>query len=173
MSGRRLSIALVALAIGSGALRPALAAEPAISESKQKAIVELLDAMQYRSTIQKIVPNMVEAIGQQIPADSDITRAQIKKVLQEEMSAAFVKREGDFTSLQVNSLNRNFNEMEIVELTQFYRSPLGSKMIGYMQGAMGADALEGAKLGQQAATEAMPRVIERLRAAGLLTKKDL
>lgn len=173
MSGRRLRIALVALAIGSGALRPALAAEAAIPESKQQAIVALLDAMQYSKTITKIIPSMVEAIGRQMPASSDANRAQITQILKEELGTAMQKREGDFTSLQVNSLNRNFGEAEIVALTDFYRSPLGAKMIGYMQGAMSADALEGAKLGQQAAEEAMPRIIERLRAAGLLSTQGL
>lgn len=93
--------------------------------------------------------------------------------MKEEFGAAFKKREGDFTGLQVNSFNRNFSEAEIIALTEFYRTPLGAKMIGYMQGAMGADALEGAKLGQEAAREAMPRVLERLRAAGLLNQQGL
>ncbi|WP_425459711.1 DUF2059 domain-containing protein [Hankyongella ginsenosidimutans] len=51
-------------------------------------------------------------------------------------------------------------------MTEFYRTPLGAKMIGYMQGAMGADALEGAKLGQEAARghAARPRAAARSRA---------
>lgn len=173
MSMRRLRIALVALAIGSGAMHPACAAEVAIPQSKQKAIIELLEAMQYSKTIAKIVPSMVEAIGKQIPAPPGADKAQIAQIMKEEFGAAFKKREGDFTGLQINSFNRNFSEAEIIALTEFYRTPLGAKMIGYMQGAMGADALEGAKLGQEAAREAMPRVLERMRAAGLLNQQGL
>lgn len=173
MSMRRLRIALVALAIGSGAMHQACAAEVAIPESKQKAIIELLEAMQYSTTIAKIVPSMVEAIGAQMPASSDVNKAKIARILKEELGSAMQKREGDFTGLQVNSLNRNFSEAEIVALTEFYRTPLGAKMIGYMQGAMGADALEGAKIGQEAATEAMPRILERMRAEGLLNPQGL
>ena len=140
----------------AAASAPAAAPAPVTPEART-AIKELLDAMNmrenltknYQGMLQTIAPQMAQAVGRQIDANTALTPEQKSKVL-ENMKVPFdgamkevqgiitsPKLVDDTMAKMVPIYAKYFTTPEIKQLTVFYKSPVGAKSLTTMPQAIG------------------------------------
>jgi uncharacterized protein len=129
-------------------LYPLTAAEPSVS-SHQQAAVELMEVMHVDRTVQNGLDIMIKAQLQanpQLAPYEDLLRGFLSKYL------AWEVLRQDYAQLYVDA----YTEPELKELTAFYRSAIGQKVIVSLPEIM----RKGAALGQSKVTDHLDELKE-------------
>ena len=158
----RLILGLVCLFATPAVAQPAAATPTRQALAEELAITsgagDLMDTMLV-GTIDTLMPVMLR--GNEARAD------EVRVILREEFAKSFAKRRGDMIAIGRDGWSNNFTEAELRDLIAFYRSGTGRKLVG-MQSAMAKTAMAaGQEVGRAAAVEALPRIIDRMKAARL------
>ena len=101
---------------------PAVVAD---ENSYRKAAEELFDGLQYNKSLEAMIDSCVELAVKQSPEYAQ-HRAALRRAYAKVYDLKEVRRE------VVSLVMKEFTEKELRELTDFYRTPLGKKMIAKM-----------------------------------------
>jgi uncharacterized protein len=111
------------------------------------------------SVLDTVIPQMVHLVKQQFPSLTDDQLNMMSSMLLEEMKNRLPKMVIAYARIYAN----HFTLDELKAIEQFYETPAGQKMIA--EGP--AITKEAFPLGREAAAEALPKVIEKMRAQGV------
>jgi len=166
------------LLIGLLIVLPALGQEDAESQpdlgvEKKAAIREMLEVSQARQIADQVFEvfrnQLVPAIQRENPGE----RERIREIVREEIGATMDELLPDLMAVTATVWAKHFTTEEIRGLTDFYRTPLGQKLIEkqpiVMQEAMQASFQISQDMGQQV----MQRVRKRLQAENLKVPETL
>jgi len=132
--------------------------KPAVSPQKAAAIRQLLEASGGAAVGMQVMDMLLESFKQTFPG----VPADFWTEFRAEVRAE------DLVELIVPIYDRHLTESEIRELTAFYESPIGKKLV-QVQPLIAKESMEAGQAWGQALGEA---VAKRLRAKGYLTRSD-
>lgn len=154
-----LSLLLVQSAIAQPAPRPS---------AKQIALaLEIMDATNAKANMTRmeglLTPPILDMIRKANPDVNPGTFAAFQVALHEEFQADM----GVLLKAIAGVYAKHFSEAELQGVLDFYRTPLGSKMLKEMPSVMQESVILGEAWGRQAGLQAAQRAIARLKGKGL------
>jgi uncharacterized protein len=127
---------------------------------------ELVTTMRMTDQLKSLVPMLVENMKTVVlagrPADFAADFEAIKPVLIE----TFVRRSDEMTDVLATVYSKNFTGQELRDMTAFYRTPTGQKLLQLMPTVAQESMQAGQIFGHHIAAEIKERVIEELRKRG-------
>ena len=144
-------------------------APPPIAQTPQHLALadDLVEAAQVRRTQMAAIPQVVDLVMPMMMRGNEAHADQVRTILTEELNRAFLTKSAVLVKISRDAFARNFTDAELSDLAVFYRSPTGKRFVELQPVVMGESMRAGADIGRQAAQEALPFVIERLRKANL------
>jgi uncharacterized protein len=115
------------------------------------------------SVLDTVIPQMVHLVKQQFPSLTDDQLNMMSSMLLEEMKNRLPKMVIAYARIYAN----HFTLDELKAIEQFYETPAGQKMIAEGPAITKEAFPLGVALGREAAAEALPKVIEKMRAQGV------
>jgi hypothetical protein len=132
------------------ALADALVAEARVSEQQMKA-----------------VPQIVEMIMPIMAKGNESRAGELQTILRDEFVRIFTDKRKDMERVARDAYARNLNDQELRDVTAFYRTPTGKRLIDVQPTITSESMRDGGDIGRSAMAEAMPFIIERMRKANL------
>ncbi|MYM85121.1 DUF2059 domain-containing protein [Duganella sp. FT50W] len=163
----------------------ALSAAPAFAQQQQQAdpaasaaAKELFDSMNYRSVLQGMMQQMSQGMAASMRAGAEASINNNPKFSADDKQKALAKMEAelpkavsamqsvlsdptivdDILNQTVPIYARNFSADELRQITAFYRTPVGAKMLTKMPQLMG----EGMQVGQQIVARRVGPMMQKL-----------
>ncbi len=127
--------------------------------------------MHLDSQFDVIIPQIVDMMLGVLLKGNAGHEEQVRRIASEEMTTAFTLHRKEMIDVTRDTYRRNFNDAELGDLTAFYQSPTGQKFIARQSQIVRQSMAGGAAVGQAAAREALPRIIERMKALNLSVPK--
>ncbi len=137
------------------------------SESEKRAAIrELIEVSQQRQLVlqmqqaleSRVLPNMDGVAG---------SREDASAIIHEELTATASDMIGDLVEVSADVWGRHFTIDEIRELTEFYRTPLGQKLLEKQPLIMQEGMQAGQMVSRKIFSEASRRIEARLKDEGL------
>jgi hypothetical protein len=126
---------------------------------------ELIDTMRLAEQFKAVLPTVIQHLKPAIVqnrADVDRDFDAILPVIMDKMNAKL----GDLTNQMASVYAYNFTAAELHDLTAFYKSPTGQKLLRMMPVITSQTMAVGQKFGQAAGEEARKQIMEELRNKG-------
>jgi hypothetical protein len=126
---------------------------------------ELIDTMRLAEQFKAVLPTVIQHLKPAIVqnrADVDRDFDAILPVIMDKMNAKL----GDLTNQMASVYANNFTAAELHDLTAFYKSPTGQKLLRMMPVITSQTMAVGQKFGQAAGEEARKQIMEELRNKG-------
>ena len=165
-----LSLLLIAATPATAATAPAAPAAP-VSETERAERMAAADELIADSGVAQILDKMIPGIiAQVLPAlskDNDGREAEIRSILADEMTIAMKTASPAIVENSRNMYVENFTAAEMREMLAFNRSPTGRKVLERLPDMQLRMMAFGRDAGQAAVATALPRIIDRLKAANL------
>lgn len=148
-------------------------AQQAEDPEKTAAISALVDATEAGSMADEMVGLFIEDILPLLSEANPGKEEEMRAIVDAEVRAAMEAMKPDVVALTASVWSRHFTTEEIKALADFYRSPLGRKLLE-KQPVIARESMEpGMFISQRAAKLAMDRVKETLKAANLTVPPQL
>lgn len=172
---RRAAIALLVLAAAQAAApvaaQTAAPAAPPLSQSEraERAAVadELIADSGVADLLGKMAPAIVEQLLPPLAKANDGREAEIRAILADEMGRAIATATPAIIEHSRKLYVESFTAAEMREMLAFNRSPTGRKMLKMLPDLQMKMMAFGREAGQAAVSVALPRIIDRLKAAKL------
>ncbi|MEM1020627.1 MAG: DUF2059 domain-containing protein [Pseudomonadota bacterium] len=158
---------LVLSIIAAGLLLGQPAAAASHSEEKVAAVATLMQTLKTEQQLGPMINSMLEKFMPLFLQANPGRQADIEPILVEELQTSFAANQQTFLNLIAQAYLENFEIDEIEALNGFMASPVGQKFVGKQPVVARQARQAGMILGQAMAREALPRIVERLRAASL------
>jgi uncharacterized protein len=126
---------------------------------------ELIDTMKLADQFKAVLPTIIQHLKPAIVQNrADVERDfdAILPIVLDKMTAHL----GELTNEMASVYANNFTAAELHDLTAFYKSPTGQKLLRMMPAVTSQTMAAGQKFGQTAAADARKQVIEELRNKG-------
>lgn len=142
-------------------------AQQAISPEYRKDLNELAQSMNAgTAAIMQALTPLIDQVVQKIAASNPGKEQNIRKITQEEFSAAVKRNMPAVVDANIEIFARHFTQEDVKAMVAFYRTPTGKKYIEKLP-AITKDLLESAKgPGQQMANDALNSTVQRLHKEG-------
>ncbi|MGD0850878.1 DUF2059 domain-containing protein [Bradyrhizobium sp.] len=125
----------------------------------------MIDTMRLAEQFKAVLPTVIQHLKPAIVqnrADVDRDFDAILPVIMDKMNAKL----GDLTNQMASVYANNFTAAELHDLTAFYKSPTGQKLLRMMPVITSQTMAVGQKFGQAAGEEARKQIMEELRNKG-------
>lgn len=166
----RFAFALCAALVAAG-LAPAAA--QSIDPAKRDAIRELIEITQVEQMTEQMLGMFNERVMPMLVAANPGKEDVLSTILQEELGETFREMTPEIVTLSATVWAKHFETGEIEELVDFYKTPLGRKLIDKQPVIMRESMQAGLKLGEQVAALAMEHVKQRLIAEDMTVPERL
>ena len=150
---------------------PAQAAPAPLSEGERAermtAADELIADSGVAQTLDKMIPGIIAQILPALSKDNDGREAEIRSILTDELTSVMKTASPAIIENTRKIYVENFTAAEMREMLAFNRSPTGRKVLERLPDMQLRMMAFGRDAGQAAVATALPRIIERLKAADL------
>jgi uncharacterized protein len=158
--------ALQAICLAGSLLLSATPAVPQTATPEATAAArDLVKAMRADEQMKVILPNLLLSMKSSLSRGNPAIERDydaVLPVLMDMMNA----RMRDFTDMQATVYAQNFSPEELKQLADFYRSPIGQKLVDRMPAIAKQSLMAGQAFGQQIGSELQSRLIQELRKKG-------
>jgi hypothetical protein len=162
---------LLAAAPAAAQAAPPPSAPAAIPAAEQAERVRIADAIMAEAGTAALLDQMLPAIlDQMLPALAGVNKgreAEIRTILTEEFGAAMKVASPAILTKSRDLYVERFTSAELAEMLAFNRSPTGRKATRLLPEIQMEMLKFGQQAGQAAVSAALPRIIDRLKAADL------
>jgi hypothetical protein len=142
-----------------------------MSPEAEKASSRLLVASGTEKQFDQMLPRIIDVLLPTFVPGNEARQAELRQIFTEE----FLDKIKVTTPAIMNKARQvyadHFSVAELNQLSDFYETPLGAKMVRETPQIMMEMMAFGRQAGQAAAQAALPRIIERLRAAHFVLPK--
>ncbi len=149
-----------------------LGASPAVADKSNniRTLIELTNASGMASQMAGIMLQGIEPLIQQTIASAEpgVDANRITAIMIEEINAEFERSADQLVSATIPIWDRHMSEAEIHELIQFYRTPLGQKLIQVQPQIIQESNVALQPIGLAVAERAIQSAMERLVSEGLV-----
>jgi hypothetical protein len=156
----------------------ACAAVPACADQPTAAAIEqtpqhlaladaLVEAAQISSLQKAMVPQIVDLMTPLMVRGNETHADQIRSIVNEEMSLAFLEKLPEMLQVARDAYARHLSDQELRDITFFYRTPAGARLIRLSPLITSESMQAGAGIGRDAAQVAVPKIVNRMRKANL------
>jgi uncharacterized protein len=151
---------LAATLLGSGAAAPQTPAPDALAAAR-----ELVTTMKAGAMLKSLMPIILQQLKPVIVQGRPQVERDFDAIMPTLMEAMTTKTD-EFNDLVADIYARNFSAAEIHQVTAFYHSPVGQKLLEKMPVISQESMMIGQKWGQAIAGDMRNRIIEELRKRG-------
>jgi len=172
VKARAIALALLAAA-PAAAQQPAAptAAVPALSATERAERVRVADAIMEEagtaSMLDKMLPAMLEQTLPPLARANSGREAEIRTILTEELGAAFKVAAPAIIARSRDLYVERFTAAELTEMLEFNRSPTGRKATRLLPEIQMEMFAFGRQAGEAAFATALPRIMDRMKAANI------
>jgi hypothetical protein len=128
---------------------------------------ELVVAAQVSQQQMKIIPQIVEMIMPMVVRGNEAHADELHTILSEEFTTIFRAQRVEMERVARDAYARNLTDQELRDVTAFYRTPSGKRLVEAMPAITSESMQAGQEIGRRAAIEAMPHILDRMRKASL------
>ena len=167
MNLRSMLVGAMALGLACWVGANPVVAQNAPDPAAATAARELVNAMKLTDQFKSMLPNILQAVKPVVAQNRpDVQRDldTLGPVLLDGMAA----RIGELTNQMADIYARNFTVAELHDLTAFYRTPMGQKLLEKTPAITQQSLVVGQAWGQKVAVELQGRMTEELRKRGKL-----
>lgn len=132
------------------------------SEEKRQAILQLLDATRLLQTTDNIIEQMVPIQMQAIRQKAPELKEDQAMIIAEEIRNGFVASRGAYLNEIISLYDRTYSLAEVNEMTAFYKTETGQKVLATMPALLGESRKLGKQWGYVALKSVAPRIKQRL-----------
>jgi len=140
---------------------PAAAQSPDAMDAARELMTAMKAADQYKAIMPSIFQAMKDVVVQKRPEVERDYDAQVPVILE-----AMNERLDEVIDKIAGAYARNFTAQELLDMTAFYRTPTGQKMVQRLPDVMKESLAIGQQFGRSIAADLQSRMIEALRKKG-------
>lgn len=164
-------ILAIATAVPCSAFAQSLPTTPSDQAARTAMAGELMEAMRLDRQFDAIIPSIVALVMPLVVKGNEGQEQKLRSIVTEEMTSAFQNRRSDLITSAREIYARNFSLAELSDMLTFYLSPTGKVFVEKMPTVTLESMQGGAPIGRKAAQDALPKIIDRMRAAQLAIPK--
>jgi hypothetical protein len=181
LAERLVRMAVLGIAVALAGAGAAIAQEPpaaVVKEPGDKAErLRLAERMNIATGAEALIragmKAQIGALGAMFRAGNDARVDDVNRIVSEELQAAFEPTIPLMLEFNRDQLAAAYSAADLAEMLRFFESDVGKRMVAAQPGLQAAGVAFGAQLGAAAAQQALPRIIDRLRAASLAVPNTL
>ena len=163
-TSRRLPSIAAMLALTLLMAAPSAAQSP--SAESMAAARELVSTMRLSDQLKALMPMIMNSMKAAMLAGRSPEFVRDFEAFVPKLMAEFDNRTGEFTGVLATVYAANFTAQELRDMTAFYRTPTGQKMLERLPTVMQQSMQLGQTYGKKIGDEVMQRMIEELRKKG-------
>lgn len=142
-----------------------LAPKGSVPDARASAAVDrILDAADVMKAMDTMIPLLVESVLPLVVQGNDARAGELRIIVGEEMTASIAKLKPAYREQLARLYAGYFTTDELEALARFMESPLGRKNAAATNDMAQAMFSFGREAGQQAGMDALPRIVDRMRA---------
>ena len=167
---RRLLAAALAVAMTASLARaqaPAAAGLPNATDETRAAARELQQASGAEASAKQVLSLMRGLMVQNLQRSSGKPAADVQKIVDDLLLPEMKARVGELSAMLTEVYASNYTADEMRQLTAFYRTPLGQRLIKVGPAVVQQSIVAGQAWGRQVAQDALRKHAEELRSRGI------